>query len=143
MKLGTTYICVNDMQKSLEFYKVLLQKEPLYSNECRWVTFDCGNKLSLYNKHYDEKIIGESAGEYFNQAYIDDFFMDRGQAKNNVVIFNFEVDDLRWEYERLMGLNIGKMSEIMYVNIYMPYWYFNIEDPDGNILEITGKYERI
>lgn len=27
----------------------------------------------------------------------------------------------------------------MYVNVHMPYWYFNIIDPDGNTLEITGK----
>ena len=33
MKLGTTYICVEDMEKSLKFYKALLQKEPLYCNE--------------------------------------------------------------------------------------------------------------
>ncbi len=38
MNLGTTYICVNDMQKSLDFYKALLQKEPLYANEDRWIT---------------------------------------------------------------------------------------------------------
>ena len=29
----------------------------------------------------------------------------------------------------------------MYVNVHMPYYYFNIIDPDGNILEITGNYE--
>lgn len=36
-------------------------------------------------------------------------------------------------------LILGKVSDLMYVNIHMPYWYFNIEDPDGNIIEITGK----
>ena len=30
MKLGTTYICVQDIEKSLHFYKLLLQQEPLY-----------------------------------------------------------------------------------------------------------------
>lgn len=29
------------------------------------------------------------------------------------------------------------MSELMYVNITNPYWYFTIMDPDGNILEIA------
>jgi hypothetical protein len=29
----------------------------------------------------------------------------------------------------------------MYVNVHMPYWYFNIVDSDGNVLEITGEYE--
>lgn len=140
MTLGTTYICVNDMQKSLAFYKLLLQKEPLYANEDRWITFDCGNFLSLYNKHYDEKIVSKEENEYFNQAYINDFFIDKGAPQNNIVILNFEVDDLKQEYERLLALDIGKVSEIMYVNIHMPYWYFNIEDPDGNTIEITGKY---
>lgn len=88
----------------------------------------CGNTLSLYNRHYDEKIIGREPSERFNQAYIDDFFQDRGENRNNIVILNFEVDDLKWEYERLRGLNIGRMSEMMYVNVHMPYWYFNIED---------------
>lgn len=74
MKLATTYICVNDMSKSLEFYKSLLQQEPLFANEDRWITFGCGNTLSLYNRHYDEKIIGREPSERFNQAYIDDFF---------------------------------------------------------------------
>lgn len=139
MNLGTTYICVDDMQKSLAFYKALLQKEPLYANEDRWITFDCGNTLSLYNKHYDEKIISREPDEHFNQAYIDDFFADKGQARNNIIILNFEVDDLKQEHERLLDLNIGKVSDLMYVNVHMPYWYFNIEDPDGNIIEITGR----
>lgn len=30
MKLATTYICVEDIEKSLHFYKALLQQEPLY-----------------------------------------------------------------------------------------------------------------
>ncbi len=67
--------------------------------------------------------------------------MEKGEAKNNLMILNFEVEDLRQEFQRLKELEIGKMSEMMYVNVHMPYWYFNIEDPDGNTIEITGKYE--
>lgn len=33
MKLETTYVRVNDIEKSLKFYKLLLQKEPLYCND--------------------------------------------------------------------------------------------------------------
>ena len=55
MKLGTTYICVSDMEKSLKFYRLLLQKEPLYCNDDRWIAFDCGNQIALYKKKYDEK----------------------------------------------------------------------------------------
>ena len=139
MVLGTTYIFVKDIKKSLEFYSILFQENPLYSNDDRWVQFS--NKIALYNKAYDAKIIGKKPSERFNQAYIDDFYKDKGILKNNLVVFNFEVEDLKREYERLKEANIGEISELMYVNVHMPYWYFNIIDPDGNTLEITGKYE--
>lgn len=95
----------------------------------------------MYNRAYDAKIIGKEPSDRFNQAYIDDFYKDEDVRKNNLVVFNFEVDDLKGEYERLKKANIGEISEFMYVNVHMPYWYFNIIDPDGNTLEIIGKYE--
>lgn len=48
---------------------------------------------------------------------------------------------MKSEYERIKSLGIGPVSEIMYVNVHMPYYYFNVMDPDGNVLEITGRYE--
>ena len=141
MKLGTTYICVEDMEKSLKFYKALLQKEPLYCNDDRWIAFDCGNQIALYNKKYDERLIKEAWDIHFDQAYLNDFCKVDLPKKNNIVIFNFEVDDLKAEYNRIKDLSIGEVSEIFYVNIHMPYYYFNIIDPDGNVLEITGNYE--
>ncbi len=140
MTLGTMYIFVGDVKKSIEFYKLLLQEEPWHANDDRWVQFS--NKIALYNKAYDEKIIDQEPNERFNQAYINDFYKNTGTPKNNLVVFNFEVDDLKYEYERLKNLNIGDVSELMYVNVHMPYWYFNIIDPDGNVLEITGPYEQ-
>lgn len=134
MTLGTMYIIADNIENSVEFYRLLLQEEPLYSNDDRWVQFS--NKIALYNRAYDEKIIGRKPSERFNQAYIDDFYKSSGSHKNNIV-----VDDLKREYQRLKNLNIGDVSELMYVNIHMPYWYFNIIDPDGNVLEITGRYE--
>ncbi len=139
MTLGTVYIYVNDLKRSIDFYSKLLQEKPLKSNDDRWVQFS--NKIALYNKLYDAKIIGKEPSDRFNKAYIDEFFRDVGEMKNNLVVFNFEVDDLKSEYDRLKGLNIGEVSEMMYVNVHMPYWYFNIIDPDGNTLEITGKYD--
>ena len=139
MKLGTVYIYVNDLKRSIDFYSKLLQEKPLKSNDDRWVQFS--NQIALYNKLYDAKIIGKDPDECFNKAYIDEFFRDVGEKKNNIVVFNFEVDDLKSEYVRLKELDIGEVSEMMYVNVHMPYWYFNITDPDGNTLEITGKYQ--
>ena len=139
MTLGTVYIYVNDLKRSIDFYSKLLQEKPLKSNDDRWVQFS--NKIALYNKLYDAKIIGKEPSDRFNKAYIDEFFRDVGEMKNNLVVFNFEVDDLKSEYDRLKGLSIGEVSEMMYVNVHMPYWYFNIIDPDGNTLEITEKYD--
>ncbi len=140
MQLGTTYIYAADIQKSVDFYSKLLQEEPQKANDDRWVQFS--NKIALYNKSYDAKIIGKEPSERFNQAYIDEFYRDTGTPKNNLVVFNFDVEDLKSEYERLKDINIGEISELMYVNVHMPYWYFNIIDPDGNTLEITGKYSQ-
>lgn len=138
MKLGTTYICVENMRKSINFYELLLQSKPIYANDDRWVTFDCGNSLSLYNKGFDEKLLEKVGKECFNQAYIDDFCKEDSDKKNNIIILNFVVENLNIEYERLKILNIGEVSPMMYVNVHLPYWYFNIKDPDGNILEIAG-----
>lgn len=140
MKLALTYICVNDMEASLHFYKTILQQEPLYCNEDRWIVFDCGNQFALYNKKYDEELLKKGKEVHFNKEYIDDFYKEEEVKKNDIVIFNFEVDDLKSEYERIKALKVGNVSEIMYVNIHIPYYYFNVTDPDGNILEITGSY---
>ena len=139
MVLGTTYIYVSDIKKSIDFYSKLLQEQPRKANDDRWVQFS--NKIALYNRAYDAKIIDTNASDRFNQAYLEDFNKDTGTPRNNLVVFNFEVDDLKSEYQRLKNLNIGKVSELMYVNVHMPYWYFNILDPDGNTLEITGSYQ--
>lgn len=40
MELGITYICVKDINKSLAFYKQVLNKEPSFMNENRWIQFD-------------------------------------------------------------------------------------------------------
>ncbi|MCM1132584.1 MAG: VOC family protein [Ruminococcus flavefaciens] len=138
MKLCTVYIMVNDIEKSVDFYRQLLQEEPLYSNDDRWVQFS--NHIALYNYRYDKKIMeGDSSGN-FSQTYIEDFNKSKENPKNDIVVFNFETEDLKKEYQRLKNLNIGEVSDLMYVNVHMPYWYFNITDPDGNVIEITGQY---
>lgn len=138
MKLCTVYIMVNDIEKSVDFYRQLLQEEPLYSNDDRWVQFS--NNIALYNYCYDKKIIESDSTGNFSQTYIEDFNKSKKNPKNDIVVFNFETEDLKKEYQRLKNLNIGEVSDLMYVNVHMPYWYFNIADPDGNIIEITGQY---
>lgn len=142
MRLGTTYICVSDFEKSLTFYQLLLQQEPLYCNDNRWATFDCGNTFSLYNQQFDLNFIQNNDIQgHFNDAYLKTLKNESTNIVNNAVVLNFEVDDLNSEYKRIRLLNIGEVSKLLYVNIHMPYWYFTIKDPDGNVIEITGNYQ--
>lgn len=60
---------------------------------------------------------------------------------NAIVVFNFYCDNIHAEYERIKGLGI-EVSELKYVNIFKPYWYFTVHDPNGNEIEITGYWNK-
>jgi lactoylglutathione lyase len=144
MKLISAYIETEDFNKSINFYKKVLQIEPIVFCENRWVEFELGNKIALYNKKFDEQKIKDNSNieENYNKAYIDDFNSKKSDKKNNIVTFNFYTENLNDEYERIKKLKICDVSEVMYVNIVEPYYYFNVSDPDGNLLEIcSDKYE--
>ncbi|MCH4286434.1 MULTISPECIES: VOC family protein [Bacillota] len=140
MKLTCTYISVKDMQKSIAFYEAFLNQKAQVYSENRFVQFTCGDTIALYNEAFDEELIKQNkTDEHFNEAYLTDFACKQ-KAVNTMVTFNYECEDLRYEYERLKKLQIGKLSDLRYVNIKAPYYYFTIEDPDGNELEVTGPY---
>ena len=144
MKLISAYIETEDFKKSINFYKKVLQIEPIVFCENRWVEFELGNKIALYNKKFDEQKIKDNSNieKNYNKAYIDDFNSKKSDKKNNIVTFNFYTENLKDEYERIKKLKICDVSEVMYVNIVEPYYYFNVSDPDGNLLEIcSDKYE--
>jgi len=144
MKLISAYIETEDFNKSINFYKKVLQIEPIVFCENRWVEFELGNKIALYNKKFDEQKIKDNSNieENYNKAYIDDFNSKKSDKKNNIVTFNFYTENFKDEYERIKKLKICDVSEVMYVNIVEPYYYFNVSDPDGNLLEIcSDKYE--
>lgn len=144
MELISTYIETVEFNKSINFYKKVLQIEPIVFCENRWAEFEVGNKIALYNKKFDEQKIKDNSNiqENYNKAYIDDFNSKKSDKKNNIVTFNFYTENLKDEYERIKKLKICDVSEVMYVNIVEPYYYFNISDPDGNLLEIcSDKYE--
>ncbi len=144
MELISAYIETEDFNKSINFYKKVLQIEPIVFCENRWVEFEMGNKIALYNKKFDEEKIKDNNKVHnnYNKAYIEDFNSKKTDRKNNIVIFNFYTKNLKSEYERIRKLKICDVSEIMYINIVEPYYYFNVSDPDGNLLEIcSDKYE--
>ena len=116
MRLGTTYISVNDFAKSLAFYQLLLEQEPLYCNDDRWATFDCGNSLSLYNRQFDiDFLVNNDYRGHYNHSYLTTLKNENSDKINTSVIFNFEVEDLISEYERIKKLKIGAVSELLFV----------------------------
>ena len=141
MELSCIYIETSKFDEVVSFYeKVFLKKGNVYT-ENRWVEFDFGHKISIYNKLYDEeKIKNGINNNNYNKAYIDNFNQDEEKPINNIITLNFYSEDVKKEYERIKNLNICEVSEIMYVNIKEPYYYFNIYDPEGNAIEICGDY---
>jgi lactoylglutathione lyase len=142
----TPYLIVKDMEASIAFYTAYFGQKPTYYCPGRFVNFDADNtRLSMYNPKYDEKLIesGADLSKHYNKAYLDSSLGGKNNPAKygNNVVLNIGVDDLTAEYERVKSLGIGVVSEIMYINIAAPYWFFTIYDPDGNCLEITGGYE--
>lgn len=140
LTLGSTYLVVKDIDKSIEFYEQLLEMKVSVKRFNRWAQFNFnGQCIALLNPKYDKERIekGDNIEEHYSSEYIEYLINKQIHYGNNMVL-NFYIDNLDIEYERIKELHIGKMSEIMYLNISSPYYHFLVEDPDGNVLEITG-----
>lgn len=137
MEFCSTYIDTDKFDEVVEFYEKLFQKKGTIYTENRWVEFDLGNKLSIYNRLYDKALFNSGdTKKYFDQNYINDFSRSKEERHNNAVILNFYTPDLKKEFDRIKKLRIDQMSEIMFVNISAPYYFFNVYDPDSNTIEI-------
>lgn len=131
------------MEESISFYETVLGIKAQSRNIKRWAQFDCGNTIALWNPEYDLELIrnNDDLEEHFNKEYL--LFKQNNKINyGNNIILNFNVPNLKNEYERIKALNIGRVTEILYINIVQPYYCFMLEDPDGNMLEITGPYNK-
>lgn len=91
------------------------------------------------NGHFDK----EHPDEVVHRGQYCDIYdnMDNIMKSDNShkVVINLNTDDLERERDRILSLKIGSsITEIRYINARMPYYYFSMLDPDGNIIEITG-----
>jgi catechol 2,3-dioxygenase-like lactoylglutathione lyase family enzyme len=141
LNLGCTYLIVKDMEKSIAFYEALLGMKASSKNFHRWAQFNFGNCIALFNPKYDEEMIrqGVDLDVHYNEAY-QAYKHNTHITYGNNFVLNFNVPDLNAEYARVKGLNIGEVSEILYINIVMPYYCFMLSDPDGNQIEIMGEW---
>lgn len=142
LSLGSTYLIVKDMPKSIQFYESLLDMKVTAQNFNRFAQFNFnGSCIALFNPKYDEEFIkhNHNLQSHYSEPYLAYIKNRRIQYGNNFVL-NFYIENLNREYERIRKLDLGTMTEIMYVNITSPYHFFLLEDPDGNTIEITGNY---
>lgn len=138
MELCCTYIETDKFNKVVDFYEKVFQIKGNVYTKNRWVEFDFGNKLSVYNRQYDVETIKENINKNYNQSFIENFKQNKEKSVNNIITLNFYSNNLKNDYERIKSLKICEVSDIMYVNITEPYYYFNIYDPEGNTIEICG-----
>jgi lactoylglutathione lyase len=142
MHLGSIYLIVNNFSKSIEFYEKLLQIPVTKKNGNRFAMFDFEGKcIALMNGHFDlenpDLVIHK--GEY--SEYFDDLQSIAAAQNSRKFVLNFWDEDLRKEYERVMSLKITEnLTKIKYVCNVNPYYYFQLTDPDGNVIEVTGDY---
>lgn len=115
MELTSTYIETNNFEKSVKFYKTILQQEPNIFCENRWIEFECGNKIAIYNIQYDVEKIKENDNleNNYNKAYIESFENIENERKNNIITLNLYSKDLKTDYERIKNIpNVEKRIEI-------------------------------
>ncbi len=142
MHLGSVYLIVKDFDKTIRFYEQLLEIPVTCSNMDRFAQFIFDQQnISIMNGYFDtehsDKVIrkGDYDREFDNKRMIAD-------AKNtNKFVLNFWTEDLRKERKRIIAAGIADIvTSVKYINAGQPYYYFQMKDPDDNIIEITGPY---
>ena len=142
MHLGSIYLIVRDFNKSIVFYEKLLEMKVTSKNMERFAQFQFeGNNISIMNGYFDKQNpeLTIHKGQYIEK--LDNLAAIAEAENTKKFVLNFWVKDLEKERERIITLNISELvTDVKYVNNVMPYYYFQVEDPDGNVIEITGEY---
>ena len=142
MHLGSVYLIVSDFNKSVTFYEKLLEMKVTAKNMERFAQFQFeGHNISIMNGYFDSENpeLTIRKGQYVEKF---DNLVAIAESKNtNKFVLNFWVEDLEKQRERIINLNISDLvTMVKYINNVMPYYYFQVADPDGNTIEITGEY---
>jgi lactoylglutathione lyase len=142
MHLGSIYLIVNDFNKTIDFYEKLLEMPVTSKNMSRFAQFVFeGHNISIMNGHFDanhpDKVVHKG-----NRSESMDNLQSIALAPNtHKFVLNFWDEDLRSEYDRVKSLNISEnLTKIKYVCNVSPYYYFQLTDPDDNVIEVTGAY---
>ena len=105
LTLGTTYLIVKDMQKSIVFYEKLLNRKVTHSKprSALWhnlILQDLPSlcTIPLSTKHKSNKL--KTYPKKYNQAYLN-YIQNTPIIYGNNIVLNFFIDNLAKEYQRL------------------------------------------
>lgn len=140
---GSIYLIVRDFEKSVQFYRSLLERDVTAQNMNRFAVFHVdGLCLSIMNGYFDAEHPDQVTTKGKTYKEYDDFVGIAEAQNTGKVVINLSTNDLKREHDRIHTLGIGsKQTEIRYINARNPYYYFSMKDPDGNTIEITGLYD--
>lgn len=120
LKLSSIYLISKDMPRSIRFYEALLSMS-VSTRHPRFAEFFFHHQCIAL---MDEKgLLSHERGQ-------------QSQGGHKFVL-NFAIRDLVAEHMRLKSLNLGPMTDIKQGT--PSYYYFQIHDPDHNVIEITGQ----
>ncbi|MCL2194485.1 MAG: helix-turn-helix domain-containing protein [Oscillospiraceae bacterium] len=123
LHLGSIYLVAKKFRQSVDFYEKFLSMRVSAIAPGVFAEF-----------HFDNKNIS-----IMNESNLPGH--DTAGSGDSKFVLNFWIECLRCEHQRVQSLCIGKMSDIRRSQNCADYWYFNVYDPDGNEIEITGGYE--
>ena len=113
------YLIVKDFPKAIDFYEKLL----------------CMRVSTIGENRFGQFFISGIAMSIMNEAHLHDH--DYSGCGSHKFVLNFWIPNLAQEHARVKSLNLGPVTEIMKPS--PSYQFFNIYDPDGNVIEITGQ----
>lgn len=144
MHLGSVYLITRDFQKSVGFYEKLLEMPVSAQNMQRFAQFEFdGKNISIMNGYFDAMNPNLTVHKGVYTEEFDDLAALAKAENTHKFVMNFWTEDLEKERDRIERLQIAdKLTAIKYVYNVCPYYYFQLTDPDGNVIEITGPYSQ-
>ena len=142
MHLGSIYLIARDFHKSITFYEKLLDRPVTAQNMERFAMFMHNEQcLAIMNAYFDTRNPGKTIYKGTYTPAFDELPAIAETENTRKIVLNFCCEDLTAEHQRITGLDLSEnLTSIKYVYNVAPYYYFQLDDPDGNVIEVTGAY---
>ncbi|MDD2648240.1 MAG: VOC family protein [Eubacteriales bacterium] len=138
---GNVYFVVRDLNRTTAFYEKLFGQPVSARNRDRFAQFALsGGSIAFLCGNYDSEHTGETEKSGYDEKYDDTAAIAKRENCGKAVI-NLWTESLQKERERILALKIAEPTEIKYLCSASPYWYFQLSDPDGITIEITGSID--